>query len=147
MKLRSAVTIFHSHPDSQKPSANILKPTEEDKKETKTCYRELRAFWLVLLYYVESVMVTETTTKYSVFPLISMVLLWCSWLVKRNNLMKFSLTGDLRSLTERFLSQMILTGQEEINCLDIMQLFHFKYPANRANPVFPVPLSISEAVC
>lgn len=75
MKLRSAVTIFHSHPDSQKPSANILKPTEEDKKETKTCYRELRAFWLVLLYYVESVMVTETTTKYSVFPLISMVLL------------------------------------------------------------------------
>lgn len=50
-------------------------------------------------------------------------------------------------LKERFLSQMILTGQEEINCLDIMQLFHFKYSANRANPVFPVPLSIFEAVC
>lgn len=61
--------------------------------------------------------------------------------------MKSSLTGDLRSLTERFLCQMILTGQEEINCLDIMRLFHFKYPANRPNPVFPAPLSTSEADC
>jgi len=61
------------------------------------------------------------------------VLFWHSCLARINNLMNCSWTGDLRDLCTAFLTQRVLTGPENICCLDIMELFCFKRICRQQN--------------